>query len=49
MTEVNEMIKTVADKHGRSRESLLPILQGIVSEKRYLSDDVMTEVARELA
>ncbi len=48
MTEVNEMVKTLADKHGRSRESLLPILQGIVSKKRYLPDDVMTEVAREL-
>ena len=48
MTEVNEFVKTLADKHGRSRESLLPILQGIVSEQKYISDEVMTEVAREL-
>ena len=48
MPEIKELVKDLADKHGRTRESLLPILQGIISEERYISDAAMTEVAREL-
>ena len=48
MPEMKELIKGLADKHGRTRESLLPILQGIITEERYISDAAMTEVAREL-
>lgn len=48
MPEIKELVKGLADKHGRNRESLLPILQGIISEERYISDAAMTEVAREL-
>ncbi|MFP3860033.1 MAG: NAD(P)H-dependent oxidoreductase subunit E [Bacteroidales bacterium] len=45
---MKELVKSLADKHGRSRESLLPILQGIVKEERSLSEDAMSLVAREL-
>jgi NADH-quinone oxidoreductase subunit E len=48
MPEIQELVKGLADKHGRSRESLLPILQGIITEERFISDDAMSEVAREL-
>ncbi|MFP4046447.1 MAG: NAD(P)H-dependent oxidoreductase subunit E [Bacteroidales bacterium] len=48
MPEMKELVKSSADKHGRSRESLLPILQGIVKEERSLSEDAMSLVAREL-
>jgi len=48
MPEMKELIKDLADQHGRTRESLLPILQGIVKEERHVSEEVMTEVAREL-
>lgn len=48
MPEIKELVKSLADKHGRNRESLLPILQGIVTEERYVSDDAMAEVAKEL-
>ncbi|MEA3316800.1 MAG: NADH-quinone oxidoreductase subunit NuoE [Bacteroidota bacterium] len=48
MPEIKELVKDLAEKHGASRESLLPILQGIIKEKSYLSDDAMTHVAREL-
>ena len=48
MPEIKELVKGLADKHGRKRESLLPILQGIIAEERYISDVAMTEVAREL-
>ncbi|PLX23531.1 MAG: NAD(P)H-dependent oxidoreductase subunit E, partial [Marinilabiliales bacterium] len=48
MPEIKELVKGLAEKHGRNRESLIPILQGIVTEEKYLSDVAMTEVAREL-
>ena len=48
MPEIKELVKELADKHGRTRDSLLPILQGIIAEDRYISDAAMTEVAREL-
>ncbi len=48
MSEVKQMVKELAVSHGRSEESLLPILQGIVSRERYISEEAMVEVAREL-
>ncbi|MDP4267323.1 MAG: NAD(P)H-dependent oxidoreductase subunit E [Bacteroidota bacterium] len=41
---IKELVKT----HGNTRESLLPILQKIVLREKYLSDEAMTEVARQL-
>lgn len=48
MLEIKDLVKKLADKHGRSRTSLMPILQDIIEEKRYLSDEAMISVAREL-
>lgn len=48
MMETKELVKKLADKHGRTRESLIPILQGVVQEERYISSEAMTEIAREL-
>lgn len=48
MPEVHELVKELADKYGRKRENLLPILQGVVEKERYLSDVALTEIAREL-
>jgi NADH-quinone oxidoreductase subunit E len=48
MPEIKELVKKLADKHGRTRESLMPILQGVVEDQRYVSDEAMTEIAREL-
>ena len=48
MPEIKELVKNLASKHGRTRESLIPILQGVIHEVRYISDDAMTEIAREL-
>lgn len=48
MPEIHELVKGLADKHGRSRESLMPILEGIVQKERFLSGAAMVEVAREL-
>ncbi len=48
MYQVGNLIKELSDKYGRERESLMPILQGIVHKHNYLTDEVMVEVAREL-
>lgn len=48
MPEIKELVKSLADKYGRSRESLIPILQGVVTDHRFVSDEAMTEIAREL-
>jgi NADH-quinone oxidoreductase subunit E len=48
MPEVQDLVKNLADKYGRKRENLLHILQGIVKQESYLSDEALTEVAREL-
>lgn len=41
-------MKELAEKYGRNRESLMPILQDIVRKYNYLTDDAMVEVATEL-
>ncbi len=48
MYQVGTLVKELSDKHGRERESLMPILQDIVQRHNYLTDEAMVEVAREL-
>jgi NADH:ubiquinone oxidoreductase subunit E len=48
MYQVGNLVKELSDKHGRMRESLMPILQEIVRKHNYLTDEAMVEVAREL-
>ncbi|MBW6500357.1 MAG: NAD(P)H-dependent oxidoreductase subunit E [Bacteroidales bacterium] len=48
MYQVGTLVKELTEKHGRLRESLMPILQGIVERHSYLTDDAMVEVAKEL-
>jgi len=48
MTDIQQFIHQLADKYGRDRESLLPILQDAVEQYRGLSKEVMVEIAREL-
>lgn len=48
MYHLGNIVKELSDKHGRARESLMPILQGIVEKHNYLTDEAMVEVAREL-
>ena len=48
MYQVGNLVKELSDKHGRVRESLMPILQEIVHKHNYLTDEAMVEVAREL-
>jgi NADH-quinone oxidoreductase subunit E len=48
MMEVSELIKELAGKHGRTREALMPVLQGVIAQEKFLSDYAMTEIAKEL-
>jgi len=48
MDNIQSLIKDLADKHGRKRESLLPIMQGVVEQEKYLSEYTMVEIAREV-
>ncbi len=48
MYHLGNIVKELSDKHGRARESLMPILQGIVEKHNYLTDEAMVEVAKEL-
>ncbi len=42
------LIKNLADQYGRSRNNLLPILQSVVKQEKYLSELSMITIAKEL-
>ncbi|HOU95934.1 MAG TPA: NADH-quinone oxidoreductase subunit NuoE [Bacteroidales bacterium] len=48
MYNYGNLVEELTEKHGKKRDSLLPILQGIVEKFNWLSDEVMVEVAKAL-
>ncbi len=48
MNPIQSLIKDLADQYGRKRESLLPVLQGVVQNEKFLSEYSMIEIAREM-
>lgn len=48
MVEHGILVKELVVKHGRRRDSLIPILQGLLEERNYLTDEDMIHVAKEL-
>jgi len=48
MSPTQVLIRELADKYGRERENLLPIMQGVLEKERYLSEYSMVEIAREM-
>jgi NADH:ubiquinone oxidoreductase subunit E len=48
MSPTQLLIKDLAEQYGRSRESLLPIMLGVVEQESYLSEYSMVEIAREM-
>ncbi len=48
MTNIEEFVREQAEKHGRERTSLMPILQAVIGSERCLSEEAMTAVAKEL-
>jgi NADH:ubiquinone oxidoreductase subunit E len=47
MNPIKSLIKEVADKHGRNRENLLPVMQAVVEREKYLSEYSMIEIAKQ--
>lgn len=48
MSDVHTLVEKLVGQHGCQKESLMPILQGVVDSERYVSDHAMIEIAREL-
>ncbi len=48
MTNVEELVKQQAEIHGHKRESLMPILQAVIRSERFLSEEAMVAIAKEL-
>ena len=48
MDKLKKFVKELAKKHGDNRESLLPVLQGVIDNEMHLSEKTMVEIAREL-
>jgi len=48
MNPIKSLIKEMAEKHGKTRESLLPIMQAVVEREKYLSEYSMIEIARQV-
>jgi NADH-quinone oxidoreductase subunit E len=44
----HSLVKDLTKKHGKRRDSLIPILQGLLEERNYLTDEDMVLVAKEL-
>ncbi|MBE0664148.1 MAG: NAD(P)H-dependent oxidoreductase subunit E [Bacteroidales bacterium] len=48
MSNTELLVKELVKQHGKTRNSLMAVLQGVVQEERFLSEDAMIAVAREL-
>jgi len=48
MNPIKTLIRDMADKYGRTRESLLPIMLAVVEREKYLSEYSMVEIARQV-
>ena len=48
MEDIQVLVKNLSGQYGKKRNSLLPILQGIVEREQFLSNEAMIEVAKEL-
>lgn len=48
MAETEKLVEQLVSKFGKTRNSLLPVLQGVVQEEHFLSDDAMIAIAKAL-
>lgn len=48
MDPIKELVQSLVSKYGKQRESLLPVMQGVVEQERYLSEYSMIKIAEEL-
>jgi len=48
MPDTEKLVEDLVIKYGKTRNSLLPILQGVVKEEYFLSDEAMIAIAKAL-
>jgi len=48
MPNVENLVKELVKKHGKTRNSLMPVLQGVIRQERYLSEEAAIAIAKEL-
>ncbi|MDZ7775219.1 MAG: NAD(P)H-dependent oxidoreductase subunit E [Bacteroidales bacterium] len=48
MSTTEQLIKNLVKSHGKNRNSLMPVLQGVVQEERMLSEEAMLKIAEAL-
>lgn len=48
MSKTEVLVKDLVENHGKSRNSLMPVLQGVVKEERHLSEEALVTVAKQL-
>ncbi len=48
MTRTESLIKNLIKEHGKHRNSLMTILQGVVAQEKYLSKEAMKQVAEHM-
>lgn len=48
MSHTDQLIKDLVKQHGKTRNSLMPVLQGVVQEERMLSEEAMLKIAEAL-
>jgi NADH-quinone oxidoreductase subunit E len=46
MGDTEKLVEQLVSQYGKTRNSLLPVLQGMVREEHYLSDDAMIAIAK---
>jgi len=44
-----KLVQDLVSKYGTDRENLLPILQGVVDQERYLSEDVILKISKAMS
>ena len=44
-----KLVQNLVSKHGKDRENLLPILQGVIDQQRYLSEDAILKISKEMS
>lgn len=48
MDVIKEKVKALVQKHGKARENLLPVLQGVAESEHYVSEHAMKLIAEEM-
>lgn len=48
MSKTETLVKELVQKHGKSRNSLMPVLQNVIEKEKYLSEETMLIIAEEM-